>query len=185
MRISELECTDEGKINALLIEGRVGYLGLFDKEYPYVVPLNYVWLDGKIYFHGADAGKKAELMGADAHCSFTVCKEYGTISHPVPARTDTAYISVMIFGKVTQVAEWDESTHVMQALLDKYVPGYYDRGLARSHVEKYRSSHGSVTAVYCVRPDTISAKEKPLDQTLEFVPGKTAAGDLQRFKAMS
>jgi nitroimidazol reductase NimA-like FMN-containing flavoprotein (pyridoxamine 5'-phosphate oxidase superfamily) len=174
LRKSMLECRDPEKINQFLTQARIGFLGLSDKDYPYVVPLNFVWYNDKLYFHGADEGKKADLMKENANICFTVCEEFGTMAHPVPAHTDTAYMSVMVFGKVTHLADWDEATEVMQKLLDKYVPGYYDRALSRNHVEKYRSSMGSATAVFCLEPEVLTAKEKPLDQSRKFELGLKA-----------
>ncbi|MDF2859716.1 MAG: pyridoxamine 5-phosphate oxidase family protein [Neobacillus sp.] len=174
IRIQMFECQDQEKINQFLTKARIGFLGLSDEEYPYVVPLNFVWYNNKIYFHGASEGKKADLMKVNANICFTVCEEYGTMAHPVPAHTDTAYMSVMVFGEVTHISDWDEATEAMQGLLDKYVPGYYERALSRNHVEKYRSSLGSATAVFCLQPEVITAKEKPLDQSRNFAPGMKA-----------
>ncbi|MCQ2010180.1 MAG: pyridoxamine 5'-phosphate oxidase family protein [Sporolactobacillus sp.] len=174
LRKQMLECRDPEKISDFLTQARIGFLGLSDEDYPYVVPLNFVWYSNKFYFHGADEGKKADLMKANANICFTVCEEYGTMAHPVPAHTDTAYMSVMAFGKVTHLTDWDEATVAMQKLLDKYVPGYYDRTLSRNHLEKYRSSMGSATAVFCLDPEALTAKEKPLDQTRKFEPGMKA-----------
>ncbi|WP_028983927.1 pyridoxamine 5'-phosphate oxidase family protein [Sporolactobacillus terrae] len=174
LRKKALECKDTDKINQFLINSEIGFLGVADEEYPYVVPLNYIWHKDSIYFHGANAGKKAELMQANPKVSFTVCEELGIMTSPVPAHTSTAYMSVMIFGQVKQIADWDEATEVMQKLLDKYVPGYFDRPLARSHVEKYRSKLGSPTTVYCLTPDVLTAKESPLESGRKFEAGMKA-----------
>lgn len=75
---------------------------------------------------------------------------------PVPANTDTAYMSVMAFGKIETVTNLDEATSVMQEMLNKYVLGYYDTPLAKSHVEKYRSSLGSKTVIYKIQPTELT-----------------------------
>lgn len=49
------ECRDQEKIESFLHQARIGHLGLVDGKLPYVVPLNYVWTEGKLYFHGAGA----------------------------------------------------------------------------------------------------------------------------------
>lgn len=39
----------------ILKTGRTAVLGILgDDGYPYTVPINYVYADGKVYFHGAD-----------------------------------------------------------------------------------------------------------------------------------
>jgi nitroimidazol reductase NimA-like FMN-containing flavoprotein (pyridoxamine 5'-phosphate oxidase superfamily) len=174
----KLECLDPVRIDAFLAQARTGFLGLSSADRPYVVPLNYVWHDGSVYFHGASEGRKTDMLRHNNQVCFTVCEDLGTITASVPAHTDTAYMSVMIFGDVTAVSDLDEATGAMQRMLDKYVPGYYDQPLARSHVEKYVSSLGSRTAVFRLTPDRITAKEnEAADASALFRPGKTRQDD--------
>lgn len=69
-----------------------------------------------------------------------------------PIQTDTAYMSVMLFGKAGIMSDLEEATSAMQALLTKYVPGYYSSPLSKAHVEKYRLSLSSKTAIIKIRP---------------------------------
>ena len=178
IRLAKLACTDEERIHDFLKQARIGHLGLTDGLHPYVVPLNFVWMNGAVYFHGAAQGRKIELIQANSNCCFTVSEEYGTMVSPIPAKTDTAYMSVMLFGALEPVADLAEATDAMQALLDKHVPGYYDKALSRSHLEKYRSSMGSHTAVYKLVPVVRTAKENPLNPELAFYPGRMVGSDL-------
>jgi len=179
IRYWKRDCTDQTKIETFLTATKAGFLGLSDEQQqPYVVPLNYVWYQDAIYFHGADTGRKCDIMKQNARVCFTVSEEYGTIADPVPASTDTAYMSVMIFGHATRVTELDEATAALQAMLEKYVPGYYDQPLAKQHVAKYRSSLNSEVAVYRIDPVHISAKENPLNQERAFYPGRKVQMDV-------
>lgn len=173
LRMYKRECTDSIKISAFLEQARTGFLGLSDFNGPYVVPLNFVWRNGSIYFHGASEGRKISILRNNVQACFTVCEDQGTITDIVPANTDTAYISVMLFGSVAFIADLEESTEAMQAMLDKYVPGYYDNPLAKSHVEKYVSSLGSRTSVLKLTPTAITAKENNSQEGHMFYPGKT------------
>ncbi|MEK4510612.1 pyridoxamine 5'-phosphate oxidase family protein [Paenibacillus anaericanus] len=158
------ECQDQVKIESFLHRSRIGYLGLVDGNRPYVVPLNYVWTDGKLYFHGAGDGRRNQVMSENPEVCFTVCEEYGTITDPVPAKTDTAYMSVMIFGKAEPITDLDEATHVLQEMMNKYVPGYHNRPLSKQHVDKYRSAvFGGPVQVCRVIPHQVTAKESPIE----------------------
>lgn len=156
----------------------VGYLGLTDGLEPYVIPLNYVWHQKNIYFHGASSGRKIEILEKNNQACFTVSEELGTMSNPIPAKTDTAYKSVILFGKVERVEKITECTAVMQSLLNKYVPGYYDKPLASSHLERYVSSLGSKTVVFKLTPEKITGKENNLIEKMKFTPGRTIHMDL-------
>ncbi|WP_318505778.1 pyridoxamine 5'-phosphate oxidase family protein [Bacillus sp. T3] len=172
VRQEKLVCRDDKRIDQFLSQARIGYLGLTDGELPYVVPLNFIWMNDALYFHGASQGRKIELIQANTNCCFTVAEDYGTMVSPIPAKTDTAYMSVMLFGELETVTDLDEATTVMQAILDKYVPGYYDNNLSPSHVEKYRSSLGSHTVVFRLTPSIRTAKENQLDTGRAFYPGR-------------
>lgn len=178
IRQEKLICTDDNRIEQFLSHERTGYLGLTDREIPYVVPLNFVWMNESVYFHGAAQGRKIDLIHANPNCCFTVAKDYGTMVSPIPAKTDTAYTSVMLFGVLETVTDLKEASLAMQAMLDKYVPGYYDKGLSQSHVENYRSSLGSHTVVFRLTPSIRTAKENQLDQHLSFYPGRKIEMDL-------
>ncbi|ANY69906.1 pyridoxamine 5-phosphate oxidase [Paenibacillus sp. BIHB 4019] len=159
------EVLDSDKIEAFLHKARIGHLGMVDGQLPYVVPLNFVWAKGKLYFHGATGGRRNQVMSANPEVCFTVCEEYGTITDPVPAKTDTAYMSVMIFGKAELIDDLDEATYMLQEMLHKYVPGYYNRPLSKQHVDKYRSAiFNSPVQVYRVDPYHITAKENPIEE---------------------
>lgn len=171
VRYKVRECKDQKKIETFLRNSRVGHLGLSDGKYPYVVPLNYVWLNDKIYFHGAGEGRRNQIMKENAEVCFTVCAEYGTITNPVPAKTDTSYISVMIFGEAEPVMDLEESTCVLQEMMDKYVPGYYNRALSKQHVDKYRSAvYGTAVQVYRIKLHHLTAKESPIEEEMMFKP---------------
>ena len=56
---------------AILQKGLSGVLALSsDNGYPYAVPINYVYDDGKIYFHCAKNGHKLDAIQKNAKASF-------------------------------------------------------------------------------------------------------------------
>ena len=178
VRQEKLLCTDDKRIDQFLSHARTGYLGLTDGEIPYVIPLNFIWMNEAVYFHGAAQGRKIDLIHANSNCCFTVSEEYGTMVSPIPAKTDTAYMSVMLFGVLETVTDLNIATAAMQTMLNKYVPGYYDKSLSQSHVEKYRSSLGSHTVVFKLTPSVRTAKENQLNQQFSFYPGRKAEMDI-------
>ena len=154
------ECSDNKKISEFLSKTRTGVIGMISDATPYAVPVNYVWCDGSIYFHGMGSGKKENILKAEPSVCFTVYEEYGTVTDPVPCHADTAYMSVMLFGKAEKVTEIDEIVKVLQAILDKYTPQFYKQALSGDFVGKYRSAmDGNVVSVYRITPKEMTAKE--------------------------
>lgn len=177
IRNEKLTVSDQTQVETFITKARIGHLGVTDGDFPYVVPLNYAYYNDQLYFHGANEGKKVRIIKENNHACFSICDEYGTMVDPVPAKTDTAYMSVMIFGEIEEVTDLDEATQAMQMMVDKYVPGYYERAVRKSHVQNYRSSLGASTAVYRIDPQTITAKANPLDEAIAFFPGRRVHKD--------
>ncbi|WP_124728128.1 pyridoxamine 5'-phosphate oxidase family protein [Staphylospora marina] len=183
LRRTAKEVTDPARIGEFLRTAHVGALGLSDEEGTYVVPLNFVWHNGRIYFHGSDEGRKADAIKRGGTVCFSVFEEIAVTCDPVPALTGAAYFSVMVFGHCVPVENLDEKTEALQAMLDKYVPGYFSEPLSRTHVDRYRSGMGSPTVVYRIDPVRITAKEDNPPTDKYFVPGRTKEQDLKRRKA--
>lgn len=74
MRRKDREVRDFESIVKIIDECEILRLGLADGEYPYIVPVNFAYevKDGKLflYIHGAQAGRKFELLSKNRVCSF-------------------------------------------------------------------------------------------------------------------
>ncbi len=160
IRYTRRICTDSKKIEMFLLKSRTGVLGMASDSCPYAVPVNYVWYNGSVYFHGMGSGKKENILSKSPMICFTIYEEYGTVTDEVPCHADTAYLSVMLFGKAEKVTDSEEATATLQKVLDKYMPGYYKQPLNSNMIEKYKSSmDGNAVSVYRVTPQEITAKE--------------------------
>ncbi|MGE4549098.1 MAG: pyridoxamine 5'-phosphate oxidase family protein [Intestinibacillus sp.] len=77
IRYTQRICTDQQKIDAFLRRMRTGVLGICAGAYPYAVPVNFIWNDGAVYFHGMGSGKKFDLLLESPPVCFTVYGEVG------------------------------------------------------------------------------------------------------------
>ena len=60
----------------ILENGTSGVLALLgDDEYPYAVPISYVYDNAKIYFHGAKTGHKIDAIRKCSKASFCVIEQ--------------------------------------------------------------------------------------------------------------
>lgn len=88
---------------------------LGDGEYPYAVPVSYVYFNNKIYFHSAKAGHKVDAIVKNPKVSFAVVDEDTIVS-----KEYTSYFrSVIAFGKA-RIVEGDERLEAFAALVEKY-----------------------------------------------------------------
>lgn len=88
---------------------------LGDEDYPYAVPLSYVYVNNKIYFHSAKAGHKIDAILKNPKVSFAVIDQ----DKIVGKEYTTYFRSVIAFGKA-RIVEGDEWTNAFKALVEKY-----------------------------------------------------------------
>ena len=91
-----------------------------DGGHPYAVPLSYVGRDGKLLFHWAVAGHKLDAVRADGRASFCVIDR----DNVVPEEYTTYYRSVIVFGRVQILDDPAEKRRAIEALSQKYRPGF-------------------------------------------------------------
>ena len=112
-KLSHEECI------AVLERGISGVLAVLgDDEYPYAVPLNYVYADGRLYFHSARQGHKIDALKRHAKASFCVVDS----DKLVPQEYTTYFRSVIVFGRVSVIEDDAKKRAAIQALARKYNP---------------------------------------------------------------
>jgi nitroimidazol reductase NimA-like FMN-containing flavoprotein (pyridoxamine 5'-phosphate oxidase superfamily) len=106
-----------------LREETVGYLGLCMDGMPYVVPLNYAYVEGKILFHCALQGKKLDYLQANPQVCFTVGRQSGKVlRHPQGALCHVENDSVMCYGVARIVESVEERKEILTAFNRRLQP---------------------------------------------------------------
>ncbi|NLX47942.1 MAG: pyridoxamine 5'-phosphate oxidase family protein [Euryarchaeota archaeon] len=109
----------------MLIRGMTGVLAVLgDGDYPYAVPLNYVYHESAIFFHCARTGHKIDAIRGHGKVSFCVVDKDRT----VPELFASDYRSAIAFGRAQEVDDDDEKLHAMRLLNEKYAPGLREEG---------------------------------------------------------
>lgn len=110
---------DEAKALEILKNGTSGVLALLgDEDYPYAVPLSYVYSDGKIYFHGAKSGHKIDAINKHSKASFCVIEQ----DNIIPEEYTTYFRSVIAFGKIKIMDDEKQMRSAIELLAKKYHP---------------------------------------------------------------
>lgn len=141
-QISEDECVE------VLQKAWRGVLAVSgDDDYPYAVPLDFVYEEGHIYFHWAGEGHKLDAVRRNDKVSFCV------LSDGVQEENDWWYhfISVIAFGRICEIEDADERDRRLRLLGSKYFP-------TKEHLEKEMADYAKVSAV--------------LDLSIEHMTGK-------------
>ena len=107
------------EIADILHKGTSGVLALLgDNDYPYAVPISYVYDDGKIYFHSAKNGHKIDAIQRTEKASFCVIDK----DLVVPEEYTTYFRSVIVFGTIRILHDEAEKREAIEKLAVKYAP---------------------------------------------------------------
>ena len=126
MRKNELE--ESRYFNEIITKGEIGHLGMMDsKGFPRIIPLNYVYTNDVIYFHGALEGEKFELSQSKPKVAFSVNINYSILpsywmSQHNACPASILYKSVQMRGTIEIINDTDEKAFALQALMEKYQP---------------------------------------------------------------
>lgn len=90
-----------------------------DNDYPYAVPINYVYSNGDLYIHCANQGHKLDAIRRNPKCSICVTDK----DDVVPEEFTTFFRSVIAFGEAEIVEEGKSKIEALILLSDKYAPG--------------------------------------------------------------
>jgi uncharacterized protein len=116
----------------VLEDGWVGHLGVISEGEPYVAPISYLVVDGRVCFK-TGPGRRAEAVRSSPR----VCLETSHVDH------STGYWeSVVVWGDAGEITHPFEAQAVVSALLSKYrpvmgsplSPGPNDVGLAEPDI---------------------------------------------------
>ena len=156
MRVRKKEIRDTSVIAGLLRESAVGRLGTRGSDgYPMIKPLNFVYLNGHIYFHSAREGEKIEDIRRDSRVCFEVDLPMGYVkSDSSPCKAGYHYRSVIIRGQASIVEEKEEKLSALRGLMEKYQP---EDGYGGFPEEKL-----ALTAIVRIGIDEMTGKEDPL-----------------------
>jgi nitroimidazol reductase NimA-like FMN-containing flavoprotein (pyridoxamine 5'-phosphate oxidase superfamily) len=136
----------------------VGRLGLSHDNQPYVVPLNFVYENGHIFFHSAETGMMIDYLRTNPSVCFEVDEYIATVPGPIPCKFSTAYRSVIVFGTGRVLTDLDEKTAALRLQVAKYAGRKHAEQLTTAEVDEYRSSLGSKTTVVDVSIERATGK---------------------------
>ena len=103
----------------ILEKGTSGVLALLgDNDYPYAVPISYVYDNSKVYFHGAKTGHKIDAIRKCSKASFCVISQDEIVSEEYT----TYFRSVIVFGKIRILEDENEIREAIEKLAIKYHP---------------------------------------------------------------
>ena len=138
------------KISEILINEKRGVLSVHSENgYPYGLPMNYWYNEenGYIYFHSGKKGHKVDAIAANNKVSFCVYDKGYQNSGEWALNIN----SVIVFGKIYPVENFDYSMEICRQLSLKYTDN-------TEYIETEIKNFGNATLCYELRPEHITGK---------------------------
>jgi len=112
----------------IAVRSQVGYLGITTPDgYPRTVPVNFVSIGDRIYFHGTADGEKHVALADGQKVTFCIAVPYSMIpsywrSPDYACPASQYFESVLVRGRGAIVADRNEKAAALQALMEKHQP---------------------------------------------------------------
>lgn len=150
MRRKGQKLTEEEAIE-ILKRGPHGVLALSgDDDYPYALPISYVYDDGRIIFHSAITGHKIDAIRKSSKASFCVVDK----DDVVPELYTTKFRSVIAFGRIEIVNDDERKLEDIKKLAVKYAPMDTEE-----HMESYIQKDWKALCMLELQIEHLSGKE--------------------------
>ncbi len=102
----------------------VGRLATCDADgQPYVIAVNYVYHEGKVYFHSKNSGHKLDNLAVNARVCFEVSRVDELVIQANPCKSSTRYSSVVVFGQAGLLEHPEEKAAVLNAIMASHAGG--------------------------------------------------------------
>ncbi|MBO4880427.1 MAG: pyridoxamine 5'-phosphate oxidase family protein [Firmicutes bacterium] len=121
MRRKDREVTDIAEIRRILDKADILHMGLFDGDYPYVVPVHYGYEFREdtlvFYTHGAKEGHKLDLIRKDPHICVQVDCDVETLPAKAACGYGSTFASVIAKGKAEILEDPAEKAEALKILM--------------------------------------------------------------------
>ena len=185
---------DKKIIDSVIDTIEFGTLALCSNNKPYSLPINYVYNNDEIYFHGAKKGKKIDFIKDNSNASFSIVESFSLLpSYFSNDKGDASpathlFKSIIIEGKIVFVDDYEQKVQAFSALMQKYQKEGKYIPLNDVMYKKIISA----TCMYKLIPSQISAKfsfgqnwnKKRYDRVCEHLVKRGSKKDLETLELM-
>lgn len=126
MRKAEREIKDPVELENVIRRAEVCRLAMVDDGEPYIVPLNFGYRDGCLYFHCAREGRKLDVLRKDPHVCFELETDVHLVKGEKACHWSTSYESVIGWGTASILLDEKEVREGLEVLMSHYTEGPYD-----------------------------------------------------------
>lgn len=152
MRRKEKEITGPDELTKVLQQATVCRLAMAVDGQPYIVPLNFGFADGCLFFHSAPEGRKIEMINKNPLVCFECEADVNIVKGKTACTWGASYTSIIGFGRAAFETDPEEKKRALNIIMDHYAGRSFD--FSTRDVEK--------VAVIRVTIDEMTGKRSPV-----------------------
>ena len=126
MRRSDKQITDPAELESLLSSSELCHLSMVDDGKPYVVPMNFGYTDGPLYFHSAPEGRKIDILRKNPDVCFSIIARNILVKGEKACSWTAKYTSVIGTGRASIVDDRAGKEEGLSILMKQYSDEDYD-----------------------------------------------------------
>jgi len=114
---------NQQEIEEIIHASEVCYVSMVDEQHlPYVLPFNFGYRNKRLYLHGTKTGKKTDILKKNNHVCITFSTDHSLVfqNDSVACSFTMKFRSVVAYGKVTFVEDFDKKTEILNIIMRKY-----------------------------------------------------------------
>ena len=120
MRRKDKEIKDKGQVEQIVKNAQVCHLALADNGQPYVVPLNFGYRDGVVYFHSAREGRKIDMLKANPRVCLAFSNPGAIVQGETSCKWGQEFESVIAFGEARVIEDEAGKRAGLDAIMAQY-----------------------------------------------------------------
>ncbi len=139
MRRKEKQIKEFADIEAVLESARVCRIAMVDKDFPYIVPINFGYKDGALFLHSAPEGRKIDLIKNNPKVCFEVDELISLKKAKLACEWGAQYKSVIgtgIAGFIDDAAQKKKALDIIMSQYSGRSFEYSEETLAKTAIIK-------------------------------------------------
>lgn len=120
MRRKEKEITDRRAIDSIIKRSTVCRLAMSENGQPYITPMNFGYDGRNLYFHGARAGRKIDILKKNNRVCFEFDVDCRIVRSKTACKWSAGYQSVVGFGRASFVEDIEPKKAALDIIMRQY-----------------------------------------------------------------
>ena len=120
MRRMDKQINDRNLIAEIINQNSVCRIALADEDKPYLVPMSYGFMDGKIYLHSAKEGQKIDIIKKNNKVCFEISDSIEILGSGNACDFGLKYRSVIGFGRISIVSDSHKKIEALKIIMRQH-----------------------------------------------------------------